>query len=114
MKPPPRAPDSAAKLLSQPLTECVACVRDGRALPSDLVSAAFDRADDVGAWKDSLNIFLATDRDRATETAKELTGVIGRAEAPGNLAGVPVAVKDNIATLHMPTTCGSKILEGYV
>lgn len=114
MKPPPRAPDSAAKLLARPLTECVACVREGGALPSDLVSAAFDRADDVGAGRESLNIFLATDRVRATESAKELTALIGRAEAPGNLAGVPVAVKDNIATLHMPTTCGSKILEGYV
>ncbi|MGI8619840.1 MAG: Asp-tRNA(Asn)/Glu-tRNA(Gln) amidotransferase subunit GatA [Gemmatimonadaceae bacterium] len=114
MKPPPRAPDAAARLLAKPLTECVACVREGGALPADLVSAAFDRADDVGAGRESLNIFLATDRKRATERAKDLTGLIGRAEAPGNLAGVPVAVKDNIATLHMPTTCGSKILEGYV
>jgi aspartyl-tRNA(Asn)/glutamyl-tRNA(Gln) amidotransferase subunit A len=31
----------------------------------------------------------------------------------GVLAGVPVAVKDNIATLDFPTTCGSRILEGY-
>ena len=30
------------------------------------------------------------------------------------LAGVPVAVKDNLATLDLPTTCGSRILEGYV
>ncbi|MEX1185676.1 MAG: Asp-tRNA(Asn)/Glu-tRNA(Gln) amidotransferase subunit GatA [Gemmatimonadaceae bacterium] len=112
--PPPRAPASAAKLLSRPLTECVASVREGAALPSDLVSAAFDRADDIGAGGESLNVFLATDRDRATGHAQELTALIGRAEAPGNLAGVPVAVKDNIATLNMPTTCGSRILEGYV
>lgn len=37
------------------------------------------------------------------------------AEAPdGPLLGVPIAVKDNIATLEGPTTCGSRILEGYV
>jgi aspartyl-tRNA(Asn)/glutamyl-tRNA(Gln) amidotransferase subunit A len=30
------------------------------------------------------------------------------------LAGVPVVLKDNIATLALPTTCGSRILEGYV
>ena len=36
------------------------------------------------------------------------------AQAPGPLGGMPVAVKDNIATLDLPTTCGSRILEGYV
>jgi aspartyl-tRNA(Asn)/glutamyl-tRNA(Gln) amidotransferase subunit A len=32
----------------------------------------------------------------------------------GALAGVPVAVKDNIATLDLPTTCASRILDGYI
>jgi len=32
----------------------------------------------------------------------------------GRLAGVPVAVKDNLATTDLPTTCGSKLLQGYV
>jgi aspartyl-tRNA(Asn)/glutamyl-tRNA(Gln) amidotransferase subunit A len=36
------------------------------------------------------------------------------AGAPGNLAGVPVVIKDNIATRRLPTSCGSRILEGYV
>ena len=34
--------------------------------------------------------------------------------APGPLAGMPVALKDNIVTVEQPTTCGSRILEGYV
>ena len=34
--------------------------------------------------------------------------------APGPLAGMPVAVKDNIVTVEQPTTCASRILEGYV
>jgi aspartyl-tRNA(Asn)/glutamyl-tRNA(Gln) amidotransferase subunit A len=35
-------------------------------------------------------------------------------ERPGPLAGMPVAIKDNIVTVEQPTTCGSRILEGYV
>ena len=34
--------------------------------------------------------------------------------APGPLAAMPIAVKDNIVTTEMPTTCASRILEGYV
>jgi aspartyl-tRNA(Asn)/glutamyl-tRNA(Gln) amidotransferase subunit A len=34
--------------------------------------------------------------------------------APGPLAAMPIAVKDNIATVEQPTTCASRILEGYV
>jgi aspartyl-tRNA(Asn)/glutamyl-tRNA(Gln) amidotransferase subunit A len=49
-----------------------------------------------------LNIILAEDRD----ARPSVTG--------GPLYDVPVAVKDNIATLRMPTSCGSRILEGYV
>ena len=49
-----------------------------------------------------LNIILAEDRD-ARPSVNE-----------GPLYDVPVAIKDNIATLRMPTSCGSRILEGYV
>jgi aspartyl-tRNA(Asn)/glutamyl-tRNA(Gln) amidotransferase subunit A len=34
--------------------------------------------------------------------------------SPGPLAGMPLAIKDNIVTVEQPTTCGSRILEGYV
>ncbi|WP_337170761.1 Asp-tRNA(Asn)/Glu-tRNA(Gln) amidotransferase subunit GatA [Gemmatimonas aurantiaca] len=60
----------------------------------------FDRNDVAG-----LNAFLSLDRDATTTGA--LTGT-------GALAGVPVAIKDNLATLTLPTTCASRILEGYV
>ncbi|MBL0941039.1 MAG: Asp-tRNA(Asn)/Glu-tRNA(Gln) amidotransferase subunit GatA [Gemmatimonadaceae bacterium] len=75
------------------------------ALPSELkshdVAAAWSRFDAVQAGVEGLNAFLATDRE--AQSAGE-----------GVLSGVPVAIKDNLATLGMPTTCGSRILEGYV
>ena len=39
---------------------------------------------------------------------------VDRMPAPGALAGMPIAVKDNIVTVEQPTTCASRILEGYV
>ncbi|MGH7527752.1 MAG: amidase family protein, partial [Gemmatimonadales bacterium] len=39
---------------------------------------------------------------------------VDRMAKPGPLAGMPIAVKDNIVTEEQPTTCGSRILEGYV
>ncbi|MFN9203105.1 MAG: Asp-tRNA(Asn)/Glu-tRNA(Gln) amidotransferase subunit GatA [Gemmatimonas sp.] len=64
--------------------------------------AAWDRYDVVRAGADGLNAFLCVDRAATC------------ADPAGLLAGVPVAVKDNIATLGLPTTCASRILAGYV
>ena len=45
--------------------------------------------------------------------AAEARGAAARAASPGPLRGVPVLVKDNLCTIDYPTTCGSKILDGY-
>ncbi|HXT15881.1 MAG TPA: Asp-tRNA(Asn)/Glu-tRNA(Gln) amidotransferase subunit GatA [Gemmatimonadaceae bacterium] len=72
------------------------------------------RAREVGAFdRAGLNILLYSD-------AKDLRAQVERVEerrAAGmtdSLAGVPVVIKDNIATRTLPTTCASRILEGYV
>ncbi|HYN84672.1 MAG TPA: Asp-tRNA(Asn)/Glu-tRNA(Gln) amidotransferase subunit GatA [Pyrinomonadaceae bacterium] len=65
---------------------------------------------------DTLNAFLQIDRDGALRHADELdaeSASPARAEAATPLRGVPVAVKDNICTRGMQTTCGSRILAGY-
>jgi aspartyl-tRNA(Asn)/glutamyl-tRNA(Gln) amidotransferase subunit A len=75
---------------------------------------AFRRMERARAGSDGLNIVLWSDREGALEDAEAVDERADRGEAPGPLAGVPFVVKDNIATLRMPTTCGSRILEGYV
>jgi aspartyl-tRNA(Asn)/glutamyl-tRNA(Gln) amidotransferase subunit A len=60
-----------------------------------------------------LNILLYEDRGNAHRQAAEVAGR-REAGAAGPLAGVPVIIKDNIATTTLPTSCGSRILEGYV
>ncbi len=62
----------------------------------------------------ALNAFLHVARDAALESAREVDRKRARGEALGPLAGVPVAVKDALCTRFMPTTAGSKILEGWV
>jgi aspartyl-tRNA(Asn)/glutamyl-tRNA(Gln) amidotransferase subunit A len=87
---------------------------DGSATPTDAVESAFAHAWDIGAGADRLNALLWHDRDAALGTARDVASGIREGKRPGPLAGVPVVVKDNIATLTLPTTCGSRILEGYV
>ena len=94
-----------------------AVIRDdtmsARCSATDTLTAAIARTSAVGAGRDKLNIFLWTDaehaREQATASMEQLNDT-----TPGLLVGVPVAIKDNIATTHLPTTCGSRILEGYV
>ena len=85
----------------------------GTRSPADSVEQALDRAHAVKAGMDGLNIFVSLDEKFLREHARAASTQMADT-TPGSLLGVPVAIKDNIATLHHPTTCGSKILRGYV
>ena len=89
-------------------------VRAGELAPAEIVKASFERAKDIGAGADALNIFLHSDPDACVEETEKLKRGVERATDVGILAGVPIAIKDNIASLGLPTTCGSRILTGYV
>ena len=78
----------------------------------DAARASLEAARAVHAGRDGLNVLLYQD-DRATYDAaaeRDLSDPSLR----GVLHGVPIVIKDNIATLSLPTSCGSRILEGYV
>ncbi|HEY5021782.1 MAG TPA: amidase family protein [Gemmatimonadaceae bacterium] len=89
-------------------------VRAGETSPVEMIEASFKRAADIGAGPDELNIFLYADEKASVAEAEEMQTRIKSATDIGVLAGVPVAIKDNIASLGLPTTCASKILRGYV
>jgi aspartyl-tRNA(Asn)/glutamyl-tRNA(Gln) amidotransferase subunit A len=86
----------------------------GSVPPAETVKQAFARASAVRAGPEGLNALLSTDREAALGAAEEVSRLHREGNQPRPLAGVPVVVKANIATLNMPTSCGSRILEHYV
>jgi aspartyl-tRNA(Asn)/glutamyl-tRNA(Gln) amidotransferase subunit A len=90
--------------------EIAAAVRSGERMARAVVEehlAAIDRRE---AELHAFNTVLA-DEARAAADAIDETVAAGR--DPGPLAGVPVALKDNMTTRGIPTTCSSRILEGW-
>jgi aspartyl-tRNA(Asn)/glutamyl-tRNA(Gln) amidotransferase subunit A len=77
----------------------------------ELTRAHLDRIDAVDT---DVHAFLHVDRDGALAQAADSDDRRARGEARGPLDGVPIAVKDVLTTRGLPTTCGSKILEGWV
>lgn len=62
---------------------------------------------------DKVDAFLYINEENALEMAQKAQKQIDEKKA-GALTGIPIAIKDNICTTDMPTTCGSKMLEGYI
>ncbi len=61
-----------------------------------------------------IRAFVSVNEKEALRKAEEVDGKISRNEPVGALAGVPIAIKDNINIEGLKTTCSSKILENYV
>ena len=74
-------------------------------MPIDLVMEAFDKIE-----KSTLNNFITLNKEEAIRCAQELENK----EVDNLLFGIPIAVKDNISTKDLRTTCASKMLENYV
>ncbi|MDP4178120.1 MAG: Asp-tRNA(Asn)/Glu-tRNA(Gln) amidotransferase subunit GatA [Bacillota bacterium] len=63
---------------------------------------------------EKLGAFLYVAKEEAVDEAKKIDQKIEKGESVGELAGIPVAVKDNISVKNIQNTCASKILEGYI
>ncbi|MGP3928146.1 Asp-tRNA(Asn)/Glu-tRNA(Gln) amidotransferase subunit GatA [Streptomyces sp. 8N616] len=68
----------------------------------------------IEAVDEKVHAFLHVDREGALAQARAVDEKRARGEKLGPLAGVPLALKDVFTTEGIPTTCGSKILEGWI
>jgi len=91
--------------------EIAAAVRAGEVSAAEVTEQALAR---LQALEPKLHAFLHPMPEEARRAAAALDEGRKRGEELGPLAGVPIALKDNLCTRGVPTTCGSRILEGFV
>ena len=85
-------------------------VRSGDLRALDVLEEHLARVDARDGEIHAFNLVIA---DRARERAAAVDAAVAAGHDPGPLAGVPVALKDNMCTRGVPTTCSSKILDGW-
>ena len=85
-------------------------VRNGTLKAADVVEQHLAAIDARDAEIHAFNTVLA---DEARRRAADIDAAVAAGNDPGPLAGVPVALKDNMCTRGVPTTCSSRILEGW-
>ena len=68
----------------------------------------------IEATEPKLHSFLTVTADHALAQAQQVDAQIAAGEEIGLLAGIPIALKDNLCTKGIRTTCASKILEGFI
>jgi aspartyl-tRNA(Asn)/glutamyl-tRNA(Gln) amidotransferase subunit A len=101
---------SHTDLTSMTAAELAAAIASGETSAVDVTRAHLDR---IGAVDEQVRAFLHVAPDAALAAAAAVDARRSAGEALGPLAGVPLALKDVFTTADMPTTCGSRILEGW-
>ena len=100
-----------SELVKKNASELVELLQSGEITSAELTQAFLDRIEKLNPV---LNSFLHVNTKEALATAAEVDRKRAAGEALPKLAGLPIAVKDNLTTTDAPTTAGSKILEGWI
>ncbi|MFI1522157.1 Asp-tRNA(Asn)/Glu-tRNA(Gln) amidotransferase subunit GatA [Kitasatospora cineracea] len=99
------------ELIKYTAAETATAIAKGEVSAVEVAQAHLDRIDAVDK---KVNAFLHVDREGALAAARAVDDKRAAGAELGPLAGVPLALKDVFTTKGMPTTCGSKMLEGWI
>ncbi|MFB7128734.1 Asp-tRNA(Asn)/Glu-tRNA(Gln) amidotransferase subunit GatA [Kitasatospora sp. NPDC056273] len=99
------------ELIRYTAAETASAIAKGEVSAVEVAQAHLDR---IGAVDKKVNAFLHVDTEGALAAAKAVDDKRAKGEELGPLAGVPLALKDVFTTKGIPTTCGSKMLEGWI
>ncbi len=86
-------------------------IKKGEVTAVKAMEAVFDRVEET---EPNYNCYITLEKEKALEKAAIIQEKIENGELSGPLAGVPVAIKDNLCTKGMLTTCASKILANFI
>jgi aspartyl-tRNA(Asn)/glutamyl-tRNA(Gln) amidotransferase subunit A len=99
------------ELLSSTIADLAPRIRSGEVSPVELTEAALSHAETI---QPVLNTFITLMSDQAMAQAREEEAAIARGEYKGPLQGIPIGLKDNLATAGIRTTLGTRVLADYV
>ncbi|MFI8459805.1 Asp-tRNA(Asn)/Glu-tRNA(Gln) amidotransferase subunit GatA [Kitasatospora sp. NPDC085464] len=99
------------ELIRYTAARTASAIAKGEVSAVEVAQAHLDRIDAVDK---KVNAFLHVDTEGALAAAKAVDEKRAKGEELGPLAGVPLALKDVFTTKGVPTTCGSKMLEGWI
>ena len=98
-------------ILTYSAVELAQAIKAGETTAVEAMKAVLDRID---ASEESIHAYVTIDREAALAKAEAVQKQIEAGELTGPLAGVPVAIKDNMCTEGVLTTCSSRILGNFI
>ena len=98
------------ELLEMGCKELRDSISAGRVKSVAAAEAVFER---IEKYEGAVGAYISTFKEQALRKAGEIDEKVSSGEAVGELAGVPIAVKDNMCTTFGATTCASRILENF-
>ena len=98
-------------MLNMSALELSACIKSKKISVTEVLNKFINKIEQTNS---KYNAFLTVSKEEAFEKSRSVQAKIDAGENLSLLAGVPIALKDNISTTGIKTTCASKMLDGYV